>query len=506
MIEKAREALRRPRPSCVVADLAELELDEPVDVVFSNAVFHWIPDHERLFERLHAALRPGGRLVAQCGGQGNVAEPAQRSIAVIGERAASPHHFDGIRADLELRRPRGDRASAARAPASRTCAAGCEPKDVQPAEPREFLRDRQPRPAPRAAAGRRFATPFVDAVLERCGEPLSLDYVRLNIAARQARTERWPRDRRCCPATGSAPRSSPPRRALLEALGEFEFDEQLVGGASIDEHGVAAAADEVLERCRAADAVLLGAVGGPKWDTTDPDAPRPEQGLLGLRKGLGLFANLRPVRPSPALVDASPLRAERIARHRPAGRARADRRHLLRRPRPRRRRRPRHLRLLGRRRSSGSRDLAFEHRRARRRGAASVDLGRQGEHPRDLAPVARDGRARSRPATRTSSSSTCWSTTPRCSWSRGPRDFDVILTENMFGDILSDEAAMIAGLDRAAGLGEPRRRTGPGCSSRCTARRPTSPARGSPTRSRPSLSVALMLRHSLGDWRMRRPL
>ena len=58
--------------------------------------------------------------------------------------------------------------------------------------------------------------------------------------------------------------------------------------------------------------MLLGAVGGPKWDTTDPDAPRPEQGLLGLRKGLELFANLRPVRVSPALVDASPLREERV--------------------------------------------------------------------------------------------------------------------------------------------------------------------------------------------------
>ena len=81
----------------------------------------------------------------------------------------------------------------------------------------------------------------------------------------------------------------------------------LIGGASIDEHGTALT-DEVLEACRASDAVLLGAVGGPKWDTTDPDAPRPEQGLLGLRKGLGLFANLRPVRPSAALIDASPLR------------------------------------------------------------------------------------------------------------------------------------------------------------------------------------------------------
>src|SRR4029450_4862099 len=87
--------------------------------------------------------------------------------------------------------------------------------------------------------------------------------------------------------------------------------ELAVGGASIDEHGVPLL-PEVLERCSAADAVLLGAVGGPKWDTTDPDAVRPEQGLLGLRKGLGLFANLRPVRPSPALVGASPLRPDLV--------------------------------------------------------------------------------------------------------------------------------------------------------------------------------------------------
>jgi 3-isopropylmalate dehydrogenase len=99
---------------------------------------------------------------------------------------------------------------------------------------------------------------------------------------------------------------------LLESFGEFEFDRRLMGGCSIDEHGIALT-DEVLAACKAADAVLLGAVGGPKWDTTDPDAPRPEQGLLGLRKGMGLYANLRPVRPSPALVGASPLREERIA-------------------------------------------------------------------------------------------------------------------------------------------------------------------------------------------------
>jgi 3-isopropylmalate dehydrogenase len=114
------------------------------------------------------------------------------------------------------------------------------------------------------------------------------------------------------PGDGIGPEIVGASRRLLDALGEFEFTEQLMGGCSIDAHGTALT-DEVLAACRAADAVLLGAVGGPKWDTTDPNAPRPEQGLLGLRKGMGLYANLRPVRPSPALVSASPLKEDRIA-------------------------------------------------------------------------------------------------------------------------------------------------------------------------------------------------
>src|SRR6185295_10408280 len=113
------------------------------------------------------------------------------------------------------------------------------------------------------------------------------------------------------PGDGIGPEIMAAARELLAELGEFELDERLVGGASIDAHGTALT-DEVLDACRGADAVLLAAVGGPKWDTTDPAAPRPEQGLLGLRKGLGMFANLRPVRPSPALLDASPLKRELI--------------------------------------------------------------------------------------------------------------------------------------------------------------------------------------------------
>src|SRR5271156_1614818 len=113
------------------------------------------------------------------------------------------------------------------------------------------------------------------------------------------------------PGDGIGPEIMEPTLELLEALGDFEFEEHLFGGASIDVYGVALT-DEVLADCRKSDAVLLAAVGGPKWDTTDPEQPRPEQGLLGLRKGLGLYATLRPVKPLPALYDASPLRRERI--------------------------------------------------------------------------------------------------------------------------------------------------------------------------------------------------
>src|SRR6201996_529736 len=114
------------------------------------------------------------------------------------------------------------------------------------------------------------------------------------------------------PGDGIGPEIIAPTLEVLSAVGTaFDYEEHLFGGASIDAHGVALT-DETLEACRKADAVLLAAVGGPKWDTTDPSKPRPEQGLLGLRKGLGLYANLRPVKPLPALYESSPLRRERI--------------------------------------------------------------------------------------------------------------------------------------------------------------------------------------------------
>jgi len=118
------------------------------------------------------------------------------------------------------------------------------------------------------------------------------------------------------PGDGVGPEVTAEARKVLEAVAarfghRFDFREALMGGMAIDQTGQALP-DETLRQCRRSDAVLLGAVGGPKWD--DPNASvRPEQGLLKIRKELGLFANLRPVRVHPALVDATPVRPELVA-------------------------------------------------------------------------------------------------------------------------------------------------------------------------------------------------
>lgn len=118
------------------------------------------------------------------------------------------------------------------------------------------------------------------------------------------------------PGDGIGPEVIGAARAVLEAVAQrfghsFHLDEHLIGGCAIDAYGTALP-EKTLKACQRADAVLLGAVGGPKWD--DPSAAvRPEQGLLGLRKGLDTFANLRPVQPHPALIHASPLRADRLS-------------------------------------------------------------------------------------------------------------------------------------------------------------------------------------------------
>jgi 3-isopropylmalate dehydrogenase len=113
---------------------------------------------------------------------------------------------------------------------------------------------------------------------------------------------------------GIGPEVAAAARRVLDAVApDLTYVEHLVGGASIDAHAVAIT-DDAMAAAKASDAVLLGAVGGPKWDSNDPDAVRPEQALFRLRAELGLYANLRPVRPLRALYDASPLKRELIER------------------------------------------------------------------------------------------------------------------------------------------------------------------------------------------------
>jgi len=179
MVRKARENLP-PEVEVIQADLQELDLDGAVDAVFSTATFHWVPDHDRLFARLFAALRPGGRLVAQCGGEGNIA----RLKGAAAEVAAEPGWdgaFDGFEPSW--------RYAAAKETAQRLEQAGfvdvrcwLQPYPVEPAEPVEYLRTIPLGPwIDRLPEERRGE--FAQRVAERLGTPLVADYVRLNIEA-----------------------------------------------------------------------------------------------------------------------------------------------------------------------------------------------------------------------------------------------------------------------------------------------------------------------------------
>ena len=240
--------------------------------------------------------------------------------------------------------------------------------------------------------------------------------------------------------------------------------------------------------------MLLAAVGGPRWDTTDPRAPRPEQGLLGLRKGLGLFANLRPVRPLPALYDSSPLRRERIegtdllvVRELTGGiyfgektRTDTEASDLC------------HYTVAEVERIAR---VAFEAARTRRAAVASVDKANVLETSRqwravvhrvhreefpdvDLEDVLVDNAAMQLVAR--------------------PSDFDVIVTENLFGDILSDEAAMLTGsigMLPSASLGAP---GDPGLFEPVHGSAPDIAGTGAANPLAMLLSTAMMLQHGLG--------
>ncbi len=291
------------------------------------------------------------------------------------------------------------------------------------------------------------------------------------------------------PGDGIGPEIMAPALELLNRVGSFEFEQHVFGGASIDAHGVALT-DEVLQACRCADAVLLAAVGGPRWDTTDPHEPRPEQGLLGLRKGLGLFANLRPVRPLPALYDASPLRRERIegtdllvvreltggiyfgAKERTADRASDVCEYTV-----------TAIERIAR--------IAFGAARSR---VSSVDKANVLETSRLWREVVRRVHSQEFPNVELEH---VLVDNAAMQLVAAPRHFDVILTENMFGDILSDEAAMITGsigMLPSASLGA----GGPGVFEPVHGSAPDIAGQGVANPLAMFLSAALMLRYGLG--------
>jgi len=266
------------------------------------------------------------------------------------------------------------------------------------------------------------------------------------------------------------------------------------------------APDGVLEACQAADAVLLGAVGGPKWDSTDPSAPRPEQALLALRAGLGLFANLRPVKPFPALYEASPLRQDRIegtdllvVRELTGGIYFGER---------------------GRRGDSAFDTCVYSREEIRRvaEWAFTAAEGRRGKVTSvDKANILETSRLWREVVEEVAGAHPSVSVehmlvdNAAMQLLARPADFDVILTENMFGDILSDEAAMITGsigLLPSASLGSnpkgsnpkgsnPKGAGGPGLYEPVHGSAPDIAGKGLANPVATYLSAALMLRHSL---------
>jgi trans-aconitate 2-methyltransferase len=179
MIEKARERLGE-KVDYLVADLAELEVEEPVDLVFSTATLHWIADHERLFRRLREALRPGGRLVAQCGGEGNVAAHAQ-AIAAVAARPEFASHFTRMTGMWNFAAP-DETEARLRAAGFAETRCWLQPKPLAPADPLAFITAVTLGPL-LAQLPAELERPFAEAVLEQSPKPLTLDYVRLNIEA-----------------------------------------------------------------------------------------------------------------------------------------------------------------------------------------------------------------------------------------------------------------------------------------------------------------------------------
>ena len=279
--------------------------------------------------------------------------------------------------------------------------------------------------------------------------------------------------------------------AVAELYGHsFEFDEELIGGAAIDATGDPLP-DRTLAACKEADGALMGAVGGPKW--SDPSAPvRPEQGLLGIRQGLGLYANLRPVRVYPALIESSPVRPDRLAG----------------------------VDLLVVRELTGG--IYFGPRREGTDEALDTMVYSAPEIRR-IAAVAFDAAAARRgkvtlvDKANVLATSRLWRRVVRevaagypgveleemlvdaaaMALIRNPAAFDVILTANMFGDILTDEASMLAGslgMLPSASLGEGKI----GVYEPVHGSAPDIAGKGLANPIGAILSAAMLLRHSLG--------
>jgi trans-aconitate 2-methyltransferase len=182
MVQHAREALGQ-RATILEQGLTELSLPEQVDVVFSNATFHWIKDHDALFRALAAALKPSGRLIAQCGGKGNI-DRLRRLCDVVAKEQPFAEFFSDWVGPWNYAGPEETRARLEDAGFA-DIETWLEPKPVTPAEPEAFVRtvcllrhlDHLPE---------ELKSPFITRVLAGMGEPLLIEYVRLNMTARRA--------------------------------------------------------------------------------------------------------------------------------------------------------------------------------------------------------------------------------------------------------------------------------------------------------------------------------
>ena len=183
MVEHAREALPPDRATVLCQSLTELTLEEPVDAAFSNAVFHWIADHERLFQRLSAALRPGARLVAQCGGKGNI-DAFRRLADEVAAEAPYAEHMGDFKGPWNYASPE-DTAALLAAAGFDEVRCWLQPWPVTPDNPLEFARTvclgNHLEALPEGLRER-----YAEEVVRRSGAPLTLEYVRLNIDARRS--------------------------------------------------------------------------------------------------------------------------------------------------------------------------------------------------------------------------------------------------------------------------------------------------------------------------------